>query len=94
MREDEHRSRVEGEKTEGDLREIVGEYETRLRDAVELASHVRHEINNPLTGLLGHIQLLGREQLSETARQRLSTMEEQAHRIRLAVIRLDEIVGP
>jgi signal transduction histidine kinase len=55
---------------------------------------VRHEINNPLTGVLGQAQLLLREELSETARHRVETIEQLARRITETVARLRDIQKP
>ena len=68
--------------------------ETRLAEFAELAAHVRHEINNPLTGLIGQAQLLLREELSDTARRRVQTIEHLANRIRDTVASLREIQTP
>jgi signal transduction histidine kinase len=67
-------------------RALVAEYEARIDEVAELIARVRHEINNPLTGVLGQAQLLLREELSEKARKRAHTIEELA-------IRLRDIVG-
>ena len=50
---------------------------------VETPGRVRHEINNVLTGLLGQVQLLQREQLSETAQRRVKTIEQLVVRIKV-----------
>ncbi len=76
------------------LRRVVGECEARLTEYAELAAHVRHEINNPLTGLIGQAQLLLREELSDTARRRVQTIEQLANRIRDTVASLREIQTP
>jgi signal transduction histidine kinase len=70
------------------LRRAVAEYEERLGEFAELAARVRHEINNPLTGLIGQAQLLLREELSATARRRVLTIEHLATRIRDTVAEL------
>ena len=79
---------------EEQLRRVVGECEARLTEYAELAAHVRHEINNPLTGLIGQAQLLLREELSDTARRRVQTIEQLANRIRDTVASLREIQTP
>ena len=79
---------------EEQLRRVVGECEARLTEYAELAAHVRHEINNPLTGLIGQAQLLLREELSDTARRRVQTIEHLANRIRDTVASLREIQTP
>ena len=59
------------------------------REEAELIARLRHEINNPLTGLIGQAQLLLRDPgLSEEARRRVETMELLAKRIRDAVAAL------
>ncbi|HSS20887.1 MAG TPA: histidine kinase dimerization/phospho-acceptor domain-containing protein [Pyrinomonadaceae bacterium] len=65
--------------------------EQRLDDVFDLITRVRHEINNPLTGVLGQAQLLLREELSESARRRATTIEEQAIRIRDIVAQLRQV---
>ena len=79
---------------EEQLSRVVGECEARLAEYAELAAHVRHEINNPLTGLIGQAQLLLREELSDTARRRVQTIEQLANRIRDTVASLREIQTP
>ena len=76
------------------LRRAVEECEARLTEAADLAAHVRHEINNPLTGLIGQAQLLLREELSERARRRVETIIQLAARIRDTVAELREVQRP
>lgn len=76
------------------LRRLLAESESRLAEAAELAAHVRHEINNPLTGLMGQAQLLLREDLSETARRRVRTIEQLAERIRDTAAELRRLQPP
>jgi len=73
------------------LRSSTQEYEARLDAVADLITRVRHEINNPLTGVLGQAQLLLREELSERARKRAETIEELAIRIRDIVAQLREV---
>lgn len=70
------------------LRRLLAECETRHNEIAVLAARVRHEINNPLTGLLGQTQLLLREQLGETERRRVQTIEQLAMRIKDSVAEL------
>lgn len=69
----------------------IARYEERLAEVAALAARVRHEVNNPLTGLLGQSQLLLRENLSDTARRRVETIEHLACRIRDTVAQLRDI---
>ena len=69
-------------------------YRNRLDEVAELVARIRHEINNPLTGVLGQAQLLLREELSERARKRAQTIEELAIRIRDIVAQLREVQKP
>ena len=94
MSENEVRSPEPAARGEERLRRVVEECEARLREFAELAAHVRHEINNPLTGLIGQAQLLLREELSDTARRRVQTIEQLANRIRDTVASLREIQTP
>src|SRR3954447_13192067 len=76
------------------LRTLVAECEARLMEIADLVAHVRHEINNPLTGVLGQAQLLLREELSPSARRRVETIEQLAARIRDIVAQLRNVQRP
>jgi signal transduction histidine kinase len=53
---------------------------------------IRHEINNPLTGALGNINLLlRRDDLDEKTRRRLTTAEQEMKKISEIVTRLAEL---
>jgi len=73
------------------LREVDGDAAATLR--LEQASErmrkvraVRHEVNNLLMGLLGHLELLvDRGELPSSTAERLRLIREQAERIRVAV---------
>jgi signal transduction histidine kinase len=93
MSMEERRAGDEAE-TEERLRHVIAEYEARLTEVADLVARVRHEINNPLTGVLGQAQLLLREELSETARHRVETIEQLARRITETVSRLRDIQKP
>ena len=67
------------------------DYKARIDDVADLIARVRHEINNPLTGVLGQAQLLLREDLSETARNRVEKIEQLAIRIRDIVAQLRQV---
>lgn len=76
------------------LRAVIKELESKLAEMVELIAHVRHEINNPLTGVIGQAQLLLREELSPAARRRVETIEQLAGRIRDTVAQMREVQRP
>ena len=76
------------------LQATIAEYEAKLDAMVELVARVRHEINNPLTGMLGQAQLLLREELNEKARKRAETIESLAMRIRDIVAELRRVQRP
>ena len=80
-----------GNNSEAKLRTLVGQYEARLDEVAELVARVRHEINNPLTGVLGQAQLLLREELPESARLRATKIEGLAIRIRDIVAELRQV---
>ncbi len=46
----------------------------------QLITHVRNELNNVLAAVIGQTLLLLREELSETAKQRVETIEQLAQR--------------
>ena len=71
--------------------EVEASYQARIDEVAELITRVRHEINNPLTGVLGQAQLLLREDLSERARKRVETIEQLAIRIRDIVAQLRQV---
>lgn len=74
--------------------EQIARYHERLEEVAELVARIRHEINNPLTGVLGQAQLLLREDLSDRARKRAQTIEELAIRIRDIVAQLRDVQKP
>jgi signal transduction histidine kinase len=76
------------------LRAVVANYEARMDEVADLITRVRHEINNPLTGVLGQAQLLLREELNERARKRAETIEALAIRIRDIVAQLRQVQKP
>jgi signal transduction histidine kinase len=76
------------------LRNLVSEYEQRMDEIADIVSRVRHEINNPLTGVLGQAQLLLREDLSERARKRAETIEQLALRLTDIVAELRQVQKP
>jgi signal transduction histidine kinase len=74
-----------------DLRALVARYEAKLDEVADVVAHVRHEINNPLAGVLGQAQLLLREDLNEKAMKRARTIEELALRLRDIVGQLRDV---
>ena len=75
-------------------RELIAEYENRINEIAELVAHVRHELNNPLTGVLGQAQLLLRDELNDKARKRVETIEQLAIRLRDITAELREVQRP
>ena len=70
---------------------MIADYEAKLDEVADLITRVRHEINNPLTGVLGQAQLLLREDLNDRARKRAQTIEGLAIRIRDIVAQLRQV---
>jgi signal transduction histidine kinase len=80
--------------TEHDNEDQVAKYRLKLQETADLVARIRHEINNPLTGVLGQAQLLLREDLSERSRKRVQTIEDLAIRLRDIVAQLREVQRP
>jgi signal transduction histidine kinase len=93
MSEEKSQTAANGEK-EQELRAMVAAYEKKIDDVAQLVSRVRHEINNPLTGVLGQAQLLLREDLSDKARKRAETIEQLAIRLRDVAAELRQVQLP
>lgn len=72
----------------------IAKYRLKLEETADLVARIRHEINNPLTGVLGQAQLLLREELSERSRKRVQTIEDLAIRLRDIVAQLREVQRP
>ena len=79
---------------EHDKDEQLAQYRLKLEETAALVARIRHEINNPLTGVLGQAQLLLREELSERSRKRVQTIEDLALRLRDVVAQLREVQKP
>lgn len=77
-----------------EMNALIAEYEAKIDEVADLITRVRHEINNPLTGVLGQAQLLLREELNDRARKRAETIEELAVRLRDIVAQLREVQRP
>ena len=76
---------------EDKLLALTAEYQAKMDEIADLITRVRHEINNPLTGVLGQAQLLLREELPEKAKKRAETIEALAIRIRDIVAQLRQV---
>jgi signal transduction histidine kinase len=83
-----------GNVSAAEMNALIADYEAKMDEVAELITRVRHEINNPLTGVLGQAQLLLREDLSERARKRAETIEELAVRLRDIVAQLRQVQRP
>ena len=77
-----------------DAQDQLAKYRRKLEETADLVARIRHEINNPLTGVLGQAQLLLREDLSERSRKRVKTIEDLALRLRDVVAQLREVQKP
>ncbi len=77
-----------------DLEDQLAKYRLKLEETADLVARIRHEINNPLTGVLGQAQLLLREELSDRSRKRVETIEDLALRLRDVVAQLREVQRP
>ena len=80
--------------SEAQLRARIAGYEAQLEQIAQMVARVRHEINNPLTGVLGQAQLLLREDLSDRARKRVETIEGMAIRLRDIAAELRQVQRP
>ena len=72
------------------LRSVVTDYERQFEAVANLLARLRNEINNPLAALLGHTQLLLREELSKKSRVRAEMIENEAKRIAKLVSELQQ----
>ena len=79
---------------EDDVHVQLARYRVKLEEVAELVARIRHEINNPLTGILGQAQLLLREDLNDRARKRAQSIEELALRLRDVAAQLREVQRP
>jgi signal transduction histidine kinase len=68
----------------------------RLAAIIETAVTVNHEVNNPLTAILGNVQLLllKREDLDEELKNKLRTIEASAMKIKDVTQRLMRLTTP
>jgi len=68
--------------------EQKAQFASRLASVGEMASGIAHEINNPLTGVIGYAQLLLQEDLPENIRKDLETINDGAQRVANVIQRL------
>jgi PAS domain S-box-containing protein len=68
--------------------EQKAQFASRLASVGEMASGIAHEINNPLTGVIGYAQLLLQEDLPENVRKDLETINDGAKRVSSVIQRL------
>jgi PAS domain S-box-containing protein len=68
--------------------EQKAQFASRLASVGEMASGIAHEINNPLTGVIGYAQLLLQEDLPDNVRKDLETINDGAKRVANVVQRL------
>jgi signal transduction histidine kinase len=69
-----------------------GEDADRLHEVYAAIRAIKHEINNPLTGALGNINLLlRRADLDDKTRRRLATAEQEIKKVSQLVLRLSEL---
>ena len=90
MSESEKTVSLENSKPSGD----ASDDRQKLEQIVELVARIRHEINNPLTGVLGQAQLLLREELNDRARKRAQSIEDLALRLKDIVGQLRDVKKP
>jgi len=64
-----------------ELQTMIAEREARLTQLSGQITHARHEINNALTGIIGHSQLLLREELNVKSRNRVESIQQLSNRI-------------
>ena len=70
------------------LRSVESSYDRALK----LVSHARHEINNSLMGILGHLEiLLSQAGVPDSIRKRAEILLEESERIRDCVAELDSV---
>jgi signal transduction histidine kinase len=79
---------------EAQLRVRVTELEMKLNEIATHVAYVRHEINNPLTGVLGQAQLLLRGELPDKVKERVEKIEQLALRVSEIAAKLHEVPRP
>ena len=53
------------------------------RMKVELITNVSHDLKTPLTSIISYIDLLSKEELSETARDYVNILSEKSYRLKV-----------
>jgi signal transduction histidine kinase/ActR/RegA family two-component response regulator len=79
------RKQAEAEKKE---LEEKAQLASRLSVVGEMASGIAHEINNPLTGVIGYTQLLMRKDIPEDAKEHLVRIRDSSERVASIIKRL------
>jgi len=79
------RKLLEAEKEEIEQKAEVA---SRLASIGEMASGIAHEINNPLTGVIGYAQLLSKKELPEDIKEGLEVINDGAQRVAVIIKRL------
>lgn len=74
-----------------ELQELLREKDAKLDEIADLVSRVRHDINNPLTGVIGQTQLLLRADLEPNVKNRVEKIAQLSNRIRDIVAELREV---
>ena len=94
MNADEPHDNPQDSLNEEQLRARVAELEMKLNEIATHVAQVRHEISNPLTGVLGQAQLLLRADLPDKVKERVEKIEQLAVRITEIAAKLREVPGP
>ena len=79
---------IEAEENIEYLRARARAQEARLAQLSEIITRTRHELNNPLTGIIGQAQLLLRAELDPKVRHRVETIEQLSTRLRDMITQL------
>lgn len=73
--------------------EIQGMTEEEIQALLKQISEIRHQINNPLMGILGHLELLlERPELPEDIKERGEKMLHESRKIKTLVEDLGQVV--
>ena len=58
----------------GELRKIKKQYSNGDRELKEAITNISHDLRTPLTAICGYLELLEREELSDTVRRYLQSL--------------------